>query len=238
MRTAPYLKPGHTHYDEFQIAYSDYTDQTYETALEVSYICPSMTPTSGYPAFQVYSVDPVTFGILDVTTYIANMTITGVQTSAPVWQEYYSAKATYGPLVTPPITDASAELTPAFWHNLTAVFETDDTAFDGYNARTSRGFDVSSCTGTCQTDAICQMRAAQSQYNCATITPGINFKKRDEESEGGSNRWEGTIKKESECEGSKTRPILAKLAAMDGVLEEAVLRAQKKYPKKEKLRLK
>jgi sphingomyelin phosphodiesterase len=215
---------GHTHVDQFEIAYSDYTAQSWSNALEVSYICPSMTPTSGHPAFRIYTVDPVTFGVLDMTTYIANMSSPDYQTTGPVWQEYYSAKATYGPLVTPPLTDVSAELTPAFWHNLTTVFESNDVAFQEYYARKSRGWNVNSCTGTCQTQEICQMRAAQSQYNCAEITPGINFKKRDEQ----LMRLEGRVH-EAECEGSRGRPILAKLAARNGLLEEAVQRAQEKY---------
>ena len=70
------------------------------------------------------------------------------------------------------------------------------------------------------------MRAAESQYNCGTITPGINFRKRD----GGDvlERSEGVIEV-GECEGSILRPILAKLAAKQGVLEDAVLKARAKY---------
>ena len=215
---------GHTHVDQFEIAYSDYTAQTYDNALEVSYICPSMTPTSGYPAFHVFTVDPVTFGVLDMTTYAASMTLTGNQTSAPVWSEYYSAKSAYGPLVTPPLTDPTAELTPAFWHNLTVVLQNNQTAFDEYYSRKSRGYNVPSCTGTCVTSEICGMRAAEAQYNCHSITPGINFRKRDEM--GPEERGEGIIR-ESECEGSAFRPILARIVAQHGLLEGAVRRAIK-----------
>lgn len=169
---------GHTHVDQFEIAYSDYTNKTYENAVAMSYIIPSLTPTSGMPAFRVYSVDPVTFGVLDSVTYIADMTNPDFQTSGPVWTEYYSAKEVYGPLVSPAPT-ADSELTPAFWHNVTEAFQTNDTAFQAYYARKSRGWNVASCTGTCQTDEICQLQAAQSQYNCYTATPGINFSKRD-----------------------------------------------------------
>jgi sphingomyelin phosphodiesterase len=214
---------GHTHVDQFEIAYSDYTAQSFSNALEVSYICPSMTPTSGYPAFRVYSIDPITFGVLDMTTYIANFSDPSYQT-APVWTEYYSAKSTYGPLVTPPVTDPAAELTPAFWHNVTTVFQNDDTQFQNYYARKSRGWKVASCTGTCKTREICAMKAAQSQYNCATITPGINFK-RDEQ---GIVRYEGSLE-EGECEGSVTRHIMARLAGKHGLLEEALANAKEKY---------
>ena len=167
---------GHTHKDEFEIAYLDYTDQTADTATMMSYIAPALTPTSGNPTFRVYSVDPVTFGVLDFTVYIANMSSSTYQTK-PTWEKYYSAKETYGSLLTPAVTDSAAELTPAFWHNVTALFESDDSVFQDYIARKSRGWDYSSCTGDCKTDEICQLRAAESQYNCVEITPGINFKK-------------------------------------------------------------
>ena len=217
--------------DQFEIAYSDYasdyTQRTADDAIEVSFICPSMTPTSGPPAFRVYTVDPVTFGVLDIETYIANISDPSYQTTGPVWQKYYSAKETYGPLVTPPLTDPKAELTPAFWHNVTAAFLTDDAAFQGYIARKNRGFDVSTCTGTCKSDEVCGMRGAESQYNCVGIKPGINFKKRDEVAE----RAPGVVEV-GECEGSLARPILAKIAAQQGLLEEAVRRAQDKYGQK------
>ncbi|PQE31651.1 acid sphingomyelinase protein [Rutstroemia sp. NJR-2017a WRK4] len=220
---------GHTHVDQFEIGYSSYSAQTYANALEVSYIAPSLTPTSGYPAFRVYSVDPVTFGVLDFTTYIADMTLTGQQTSAPVWKEYYSAKAAYGPLVTPPLTDPAAELTPAFWHNVTEVLASNATAFAEYYARKSRGFKVGTCTGDCTTAEICQMRAMESQYNCATITPGVHFSKRDE---GGValKRGLGVIEK-NVCEGSEMRRILARIVAEDGALEAGLERARARYRK-------
>ncbi|KAJ5564594.1 acid sphingomyelinase [Penicillium frequentans] len=167
---------GHTHKDEFEIAYSDYSNPTADTATMMSYIAPALTPTSGNPTFRVYSVDPVTFGILDFQVYFANMSSSTYQTK-PTWEKYYSAKEAYGSLLSPPVTDSAAELTPAFWHNVTALFESDDSVFQDYIARKSRGWDYSSCTGTCKTDEICQLRAAESQYNCVEITPGISFKK-------------------------------------------------------------
>jgi sphingomyelin phosphodiesterase len=176
---------GHTHKDEFEIAYSNYTDQSAQTATMMSYIAPALTPTSGNPTFRVYSVDPVTFGVLDYTVYIANMSSSTYQ-SKPTWQKYYSIKEAYGSLLTPTVTDSASELTPAFWHNVTALFESDDSVFQDYISRKSRGWDVTSCTGDCKTSEICQLRAAEAQYNCVEITPGINFKrrKRDDTSSG------------------------------------------------------
>lgn len=198
---------GHTHKDEFEISYSDYTAQSYSNAVEVSYIAPAMTPTSGMPAFRVYSVDPETFAILDMTTYIADMSAPDYQTAGPSWSKYYSVKEAYGPLVNPPLTDSASELTPAFWHNLTEVFASDQTVFNEYLARKSRGYNVGSCTGSCATNEICQLRAAQSQYNCVTVSPGVNFKK--------SKRSSGETASEhsDSCEGSSTAKILRALVA-------------------------
>lgn len=169
---------GHSHIDQFEIAYSNYNERTYENAVAMNYIVPSLVPTSGMPAFRIYYVDPDTFGVLDSVTYIADMTNPAFQTTGPVWTQYYSAKDVYGPLVSPAPT-ADSELTPAFWHNVTAAFQTNTTAFNEYIARKSRGWNVANCTGTCQTEEICQLQAAQSQYNCYTPSPGLNFAKRD-----------------------------------------------------------
>jgi len=187
-----------------------------------------MTPTSGPPAFRVYTVDPVTFGVLDTTTYIANISDPSYQTTGPVWEPYYSAKETYGPLLTPPVTDPTAELTPAFWHNVTALFETSDPEFQEYIARKSRGFDVTACTGTCKTAEICQMRAARSEDNCATLTPGIHFSKRGEGEE--VERTLGVVEKDI-CEGSLFRPILANIVAQHGFLEKGYQSAMEKSKK-------
>lgn len=174
---------GHTHLDHFEISYADYTQRSYQGASAMSYIMPSLTPTSGMPAFRVYTVDPVTFGVLDATTYAADMTNPDFQTTGPVWTEYYSAKAAYGPLVSPPLaaTDDTAELTPAFWHNVTEALAASQDDFDAYYARKSRGWDVAACTGTCATAEICQLQSARAEDNCITPTPGISFRKRAEE---------------------------------------------------------
>jgi sphingomyelin phosphodiesterase len=195
---------GHTHRDEFQIGYSNYKSQSAQTANSMSYIAPALTPTSGSPAFRVYSVDPVTFGVLDMTEYSTSLEASTYQTT-PVWSKYYSVKEAYGPLVSPPVTAASAELTPAFWHNLTTVFQNNDAVFQQFNARKSRGYNVQTCTGDCKNSTICQLRAAEAQYNCATVSPGIDFKKRDlADSDSHSQH--------SECHGSKLKEILSSIA--------------------------
>lgn len=84
------------------------------------------------------------------------------------WGLYYSARDTYGPLVGLP---ADSELTPAFWHKLTEVFTTNDTAFQMFNTFLSRGGAVTPCDATdnCQNTTICDMRALRSQNNCVCV---------------------------------------------------------------------
>ncbi|KAH8814819.1 putative acid sphingomyelinase [Xylogone sp. PMI_703] len=194
---------GHTHDDQFEISYSDYSNRNSKNAVAMSYIAPSLTPTSGSPTFRIYTIDPVTYGVLDFTNYIADISSPSFQ-NGPEWVKYYSAKAAYGPVVSPPLVDPAAELTPAFWHNVTEAFQNNDGIFQQYISRKSRGFEVSSCTGDCKTNELCQLRAAQSQYNCVTLSPGIHFNKRDEDSTVGHQH-------EDQCEGSAIRSIFMEL---------------------------
>lgn len=155
---------GHTHQDEFEIAYSTPAAPSSATANMVSYIAPALTPTSGNPTFRVYSVDPVTFAVLDYTVYYANLSSPTYQ-DGPVWEKLYSIKEAYGSLLTPPVTDAATELTPTFWHNLTELFETNDTVYQDWYMRRGRDYSNATCTGDCKTESICGLRASQSQYN-------------------------------------------------------------------------
>ncbi|KAM3502989.1 hypothetical protein MY11210_008879 [Beauveria gryllotalpidicola] len=169
---------GHTHEDHFEVSYSDYSKRDSSHATAMSYICPSLLPTSGMPAFRVYDVDPETFAILDAVTYIADMDDPEFQRSGPTWKKYYSAKESYGSLLSPPIA-AEAELTPSFWHNVTWAFESNTTLFDEYVSRKSRGWIKNKCQGDCKDEEICQLRAGRSQNNCHKIKAGATFVKRD-----------------------------------------------------------
>ncbi|KAH2086964.1 hypothetical protein KXX03_009301 [Aspergillus fumigatus] len=148
---------GHTHTDLFQVSYADPAHPSADSASAVGYITPSLTPTSGPPAFRIYDIDPVTFAVLDYTVYTAN--------------------ESYGSLITPPVTDPTAELTPAFWHNVTVLMETDNSVFQAWWARTTRGFKVRECNAQCARDQICSLRAADAQYGCVRGT--LSITKRD-----------------------------------------------------------
>ncbi|KAJ5179742.1 hypothetical protein N7492_002952 [Penicillium capsulatum] len=190
---------GHTHLDEFQVSYSDYRNRNWDTATAMGYIAPSMTPMSGPPSFRVYEIDPDTFGVLDFTQYIANINTT----TAPEWTPSYSAKRAYGSQLTPPLEDPAAELTPAFWHNVTVAMERDPAVFHEFWARRTRGFNVPTCTGECMADEICTLRGADVQYSCAAKSTGISLTRRGEEL---------AKKAEPECNHAGMAPLLAKIA--------------------------
>jgi sphingomyelin phosphodiesterase len=97
-----------------------------------------------------------------------------------VWEKYYSTKETYGALVTRPLTDSAAELSPQFWHNVTVILEDDNVEFQAYNARKTRGYHPPTCTGTCKEVEIYQLRSPQSQFNCVNGAVNVPIgKKRD-----------------------------------------------------------
>lgn len=171
---------GHTHVDHFELHYADYANRGYQNARAMSYIAPSLTPTSGMPSFRVYDVDPETFAVLDSVQYAADMADPAFQTTGPVWTRYYSAKATYGALLSPPLTAAGAELTPAFWHNVTVALEDDEAEFGRYLARKSRGWNPQACAGDCYRNEICALRGGRAEDNCYKATPGLSFSKRDQ----------------------------------------------------------
>lgn len=199
---------GHTHLDHFQISYSDYQNRDASNAVAMSYIAPSMTPLSGMPAFRIYTVDPDTFGILDVDTYVADMTDPEFQ-SSPVWKKSYSARETFGVLLGTPIS-VNAELTPAFWHNVTLALEKDRAAFDAYWSRRMRGWNVPECDEACRKVEICQLRAARSQDNCFVPQPGASF---------GIRAEERSTKKPAECDRSVTRETIGSLAVRKGQIQ-------------------
>lgn len=209
---------GHTHRDQWEIGYSDYIDQTYQTATAMSYIAPALTPTSGNPTFRVYSVDPETFAVLDYTVYYANMSLPTYQIQGPKWEKYYSVKEAYGSLLFPPYVDPKAELTPAFWHNVTQLFVDDDSVFQDYYARKQRGWDPTICSGGCKTSEICGMRSMQSQFACFPEDSPVSVEKRDAEGHGHGHEA---------CPGSVALPYLRSMGRDFGLLR-AIIDQRKK----------
>jgi len=188
---------GHSHKDQFEIAYSDYNNQTAETADSVLFICPALTPTSGNPAFKVYDIDPDTFEVMDSKVFTTNVSDPSFHVE-PKWELYYSARESYGSFVGG--LQATDSLNASFWHKVTEVFEADDSVFQLYNTRISRGGAVSPCTGDCKTVTICDQRAARSQNNCDV--PISHFL---------TKRDEPTHIPQDECEGNAIRSIFMNL---------------------------
>ncbi|KAL6805627.1 Metallo-dependent phosphatase-like protein [Trichoderma sp. SZMC 28012] len=215
---------GHTHVDHFEVSYSDYNSRDASHAVMASYICPSLTPTSGMPSFRVYDVDPETFAVLDTTTYIADMTNADFQTTGPVWTKLYSAKETYGSKLNPPVTDASVELTPAFWHNVTALFESNSDVFNEYISLKSRGWNVASCTGDCKTQELCQLRAGRSENNCVVPSIGLHLNKRSDELHEHDHSHHRSHDHQ-ECGMSAGMKTLGSLAVRKDLLDELETRA-------------
>jgi sphingomyelin phosphodiesterase len=83
------------------------------------------------------------------------------------WELYYSARNTYGPLVSS--LTAVDSLSPAFWHNLTEVFFMNDTAFQMYNTFLSRGGAVVACDDACKKITICGLQAMRAEDNCVSV---------------------------------------------------------------------
>ena len=161
---------GHTHRDQFEISYSDYTNRIPSNAEVVGYVAPALTPTSGNPNFRVYEVDPETFGIRDVHVYFANASRSDYQTRGPKWERYYSAKKAYAEALSPPVSDSKAELSPAVWSQIVQAFQSNDTLFQEYYARKQRGWEYVPCEGSCKSGEICQLGSAVSAFACLDPT--------------------------------------------------------------------
>ncbi|PLB54382.1 acid sphingomyelinase and PHM5 phosphate metabolism protein [Aspergillus steynii IBT 23096] len=210
---------GHTHTDLFQLSYRDYSadGRTAQSASAVAYIAPSLTPTSGPPAFRIYDIDPVTFAVLDYTVYIATLPAATAGTAgAPQirWSKYYSAKEAYGGMVSPPVTAAADELTPAFWHNVTVAMERDDAVFRGFWERTTRGYNVSECTGACARKEICALRGGDARFNCRSGGWGVDLAKR-ERVEGAGGHEKGM--KRPVCDDDGLGRVLGEMLRRPGV---------------------
>ncbi|KAJ7610147.1 sphingomyelin phosphodiesterase [Roridomyces roridus] len=191
---------GHSHKDQFEIAYSNYSEQIAANAVGVGLIGPALTPTSGNPAFKVYDIDPDTFEVMDSSVFFTNISDPSFQIS-PTWGRFYSARETYGPLVG---LQPHEPLSPAFWHNLTDVFMTNDTAFQMFNTFLSRAGDVTPCAGDCVNTTICDMRAFRSENNCDVPATGFSLRRR---------AVSGGAHDSDECEGVGLAHILSQMVS-------------------------
>lgn len=196
---------GHTHMDQFQINYSNKTttwndrdhkhgeahkQRNSSNAIVTSYLAPSLSPFRGNPSFRVYDVDPETFGVLDVTTYMADMNDKAFQTG-PEWKEYFSARKTYAKLVKPKLTDPSVELTAGFWHNLTKFWNT--AQYSKYYGRRTQGAKLWKGRQADWWNEICSMKGGLAEENCISDTVDDRMKREDEAGE--AEKLKNIIKK-------------------------------------------
>ncbi|KAF3092583.1 hypothetical protein TWF569_009018 [Orbilia oligospora] len=158
---------GHTHSAEFEITYNNKAARSHSNAAITSYVTSCVTPRNANPVFRVYTIDPSTYQVLDYDHYYTSIAdIPYGSTKKPQWKKLYNAKATLGPLVSPPLS-ANAPLTPAFWHNLTVAFEKNDNAFQAWFDRKIADFKTTEdCDADCKAKEICQMRASSAELTC------------------------------------------------------------------------
>ncbi|KAF9352129.1 hypothetical protein BGX26_010003 [Mortierella sp. AD094] len=166
---------GHTHFDEFALYYGPGAKSS-QNAISTAWIGPSVTPyTNINPGFRVYKADSKSWNIFDSQTYIANLdqaTSWDTADSSPNWHLEYSARQTYGALV--PIAD-NAPLSASWWHNVTAVFEKNDAAFQQYwtfRGKSANLLPACAAGSTCPAEMICDMRAGRSSDSCTDVKLG------------------------------------------------------------------
>lgn len=150
---------GHTHADELGVFYSNNaTEKSVDTAANVAYIMPSVTPYTDLNAgFRYYLVDPESFDIIDSITYYANISNTEDWTANGdvTWEFEYSARETYDPSGTL-LSSPNAPLTAAFWHQVTEEIASNKTFFETYtDLRTKKFRPYTPVTGEERTLTLC-----------------------------------------------------------------------------------
>lgn len=162
---------GHTHSSDFVLGYATPASKSPETASSVSFIAGALTPLGGMvnPGFRVYDLDEATGEVWDWKEYYTNISDPTFN-DGPVWQQLYTARQAYGPLV--PGSEGEP-LGPAFWHRLTQVLESSEQAFRTFifnKFRGSRFGQRKACrTDKCRAYAICGLRRGRSEERCSAI---------------------------------------------------------------------
>ncbi|RAH84110.1 Metallo-dependent phosphatase [Aspergillus japonicus CBS 114.51] len=150
---------GHRHLDLFQVYYRplppNHISSTTCTrgAIGINYITPSLTSEHGRPAFRLYDVDPTTWTVVDYTVYVADFQSTS---------SYYSAREVYRTGMEEEeeeeADDNPPPLSPGFWDDLTVRMAGNETLFEEWWTRRTRGDWVKPCSGACRRREICYLR--------------------------------------------------------------------------------
>lgn len=162
---------GHTHNDEFSVFYTNNaTVQSFETAIGVAWIGPSVTPyTNRNAGFRYYEVDPDTFYVRDSLNYYANISeAASWESKGDVeWQFGYSARKTYDPLG---FLGEHDPLSPGFWHSVSELIAVDDLAYLTYlNLRTKQYRPLEAETDQERERTICGLQSVSRFERCFLV---------------------------------------------------------------------
>jgi sphingomyelin phosphodiesterase len=156
---------GHTHWDEFEIFYSDSKQKTAKNAIGNSFLVPSVTTfTDINPGFRIYEVDAESFYVKDYIQYYADLNESRNWKNGPEWKELYRPKTAY------PVPRAKGDYINApFWHEVTEFIETEN-GFKIYNnlmyKNSRREPDIPPQE---RKDMICNLRASNSKEICRFV---------------------------------------------------------------------
>ena len=122
--------------------------------------------------------------------------------TSPNWTLDYTARSTYGSMLTSPTWPTTSPLDAKFWHRVTEVFEKDRSAFDVYQGLRKgpgQGVEQIACADDeCWKDTICELRGMNAQYACRRSTPGLNIRRRDEN----GTEYLSRVHANAECAGA------------------------------------
>ncbi|ODV81925.1 putative sphingomyelin phosphodiesterase 1 precursor [Suhomyces tanzawaensis NRRL Y-17324] len=106
---------GHTHRDQFHIAYSG-SEKNSSEVVNMAWVAQSVTPyTNNNPSWRYYVVEDQSFNIYDSLNYYAQLNTTFTNGGAePEWNFEYSARDTFDPEKTWPET---SPLNASFWQS-------------------------------------------------------------------------------------------------------------------------
>ncbi|XP_065838310.1 sphingomyelin phosphodiesterase-like [Oscarella lobularis] len=153
---------GHTHETHISVYFNN------SRPVNVLYTGPSVTTYKELnPAFRVYEVDGIykdsTFGILDYTDYIMNLTEANLTPNAsPRWRKEYSARDAYN----------LTSLFPSGWANFIERCKEDDSLLQLYNKYRRHSHVTSPCDKSCQLSLLCEMEQSRVGVPCAERFPG------------------------------------------------------------------
>jgi sphingomyelin phosphodiesterase len=158
---------GHTHHDSVEIHYDD---KNVSRATNVVYISQSVTTYQylnlGYRIFIIDGdYDESTSCVVDHVNYYMDLSKTS-ETTPPLWEFEYSAKADY----------EMADLQPQSWADLVLRFQKNNTLFMKYYHHDSKMYSADhghQCDGVCVCELLCETvtAVAEDRSHCVGLAP-------------------------------------------------------------------